>query len=666
MSEPAGGQSEAHRLEAVTEELLAVYEEINVLYSIAEIAAASADVAAVSRKILAEAVTLLSAEVGFILYDGEELRGEEPEPVGLDLEACRQVGALLSKRLLANAAEVIAPFTAGAEIPRAPEAVVAAPLMVEGERLGLIALGRRGRGATFTAGDQKIVSVLATQAALVLAQRRNLDLSLLARKLEERTVALKGVVEVGREITSTLDLARVLRAVADLPARTLGFDRCGVLIQHSGRYRIQALSGMVHVDRADPEVASLERLLVWAAGRGAAFTAIREENEGGTEEIRCSTFPVGTAQGGGADTPAARDFEPTAREHFEVSRSRVVLAIPLVDDQGTLGAIGLESERPEALTEAAMEAALVLAHQATVAIRNGRLYRDLPFISILQPIQRGWERVGRLRGRRLALWGGGAAALLLASILVPWEFRVPGTFTLHPARRIEVVSPVRGVIRRVSPLAEGAFVREGDPIAWVDDTDWRLKLNEADWKLQEALREASRLEVEGRSGEARIRRLEGARWRAERDLLAEKIEQAVLRAPAEGVLITPRLGERSGELLEVGSILCTLADLRSLRAEIAVEEGEADALSTELPVPAVLKLQAFPERDVLAQVESVRPAAEIIEGKRSLVAEAVVTSPAGDLRPGMTGQARVTVGRRSVAWLLLRGPWRFVMRRAWW
>jgi GAF domain-containing protein len=657
-----GGAGE--RLEAVTAELLDLYEEINVLYSVSEIAAASADVTAVGKRILEEAVALLSADVGFILFHSDDLRGEEPETIGLPLEECRAMGELLTMKLLpGSAAEVIAPFTEGASIPRAPVAVVAAPLMTQGERLGLICLGRRGQGATFTAGDQKIVSVLATQAALVLSQRRNLDLSRLARRLEERTAALKGVVEVGREITSTLELDRVLRSVADLPAKVLGFDRCGVLLERGGRFRIRALSGATRVDRAAPDVASLEKLLVWVAGKKSGFAAWLENEEGEREQMRCEVLPVGATTREEAATPG---FEGQAREHFGVSGGRAILAIPLIDDQGTLGVIGLESEDSDALTEAAREAALVLAHQATVAIRNGRLYRDLPFISVLEPIQRGWKKAAGVSRRKMALWGGALAVAVFLGVVIPWEFRIPGSFTLHPARRIEVISPVRGVIREVRPLPEGSFVREGEPIAWLDDTDWRLRHNEAEWRLQAALREAVRLEVAGMAADVRIRRLEAERWEAERDLLSLKIEQAVLRAPSDGVLLTPRIREQTGELLEVGSILCTLADLKSLRAEIAIAEKDADALSVRLPVTAVLKLEAFPEWDLLARVDTVRPAAEEIAGVSFLVAEAVVTSPPEGLRPGMTGEARVTVGRRSVASLFLRGPYRFFMRRLWW
>jgi GAF domain-containing protein len=658
----AAGEDDAGRLEQVTEELLSLYEEINVLYSVAEIAARSVDLAAAGRKILDEAVALLKADVGFIVYTNDDLRGEEPEPVGLAREACHVLAAVVALRLdREKRSYVSAPFVEGAAIARAPEAVVAAPLTAEGEVMGLLCLGRRGRGATFTSGDEKIVSVLAAQAGLVFTQRRNLDLTRMARGLEERTAALKGILEVGKEITSTLDAGRILRAVADLPARLLGFDRCGVLVEERGVLRLRALSGVTRVDREDATVGSLEDLLVWVSGRGEALAARSAgDSPSGEEEI------ITTDLASLSETPTAAQFRVRAAAHFEISPFRALIAIPLSDDQGTLGAIGLESSRSEALTEAAREAALIVAQQATVALRNARLYRDLPFVSMLEPMRRGRKRLASIPGRRLAAGAALAGAIVLASILIPWELRIPGTFVLQPGIRIEIVSRVRGVIREVSPVHEGDLVHAGDVIARLDDTDWRLRLGEAESKLQSAQRSAARMEAEGRAADLDLARLESERWASERDLLQSKIHDATVRAPADGTLLTPRLAERTGELLDVGSPLCTLAGREGMRAEIAVTESEADVLTGALPSTAVLKFQAFPERDVEARVLKIRPAAELIGGETSLVVEAAVSGSAQDLRPGMTGQARIAAGSRSLAFLALRRPYRYLRRSLWW
>jgi len=658
----AGGEDDARRLEQVTEDLLALYEEINVLYSVAEIAALSADLGAAGRRILDEAVALLKADVGFIVYTSDDLRGEEPEPVGLTRDACHALADVLARRLGREGRSfVAAPFIEGSAIARAPEAVVASPLMTGGEVLGLLCLGRRGKGATFTSGDGKIVSVLAAQAGLVFAQRRNLDLKRLARGLEERTAALKGILEVGKEITSTLDSDRILRAVADLPARLLGFDRCGVLVDERGILRLRALSGVTRLDREDATTRSLENLLIWVSSRGEALAARAAE-----DPLSGSKGVVATDLHSQSETPTAAEFRERAAAHFELSSCQALIAIPLSDDQGTLGAIGLEAARPEVLTEAAREAALIVAQQATVALRNARLYRDLPFVSLLEPMRRGRKRLASIPGRRLAAVAAAVGAMVIASILIRWDLRVPGTFVLQPGLKVEIVSRVRGVIREIPPVHEGDLIHAGDVLARLDDTDWRLRLGEAESRLHAAQRAAARMEAEGRAADLEIARLESQRWLSERELLQSKIHDATIRAPVDGTLLTPRLRERTGELLDVGSSLCTLAGREGMRAEIAVTESEADALAGDLPSIAILKFQAFPERDVEARVLNIRPAAEVIGGEPSLVVEAAVPISVDDLRPGMTGQARIAAGSRSLATLALRRPYRFLRRSLWW
>src|SRR5262249_49891349 len=152
------------------------------------------------------------------------------------------------------------------------------------------------------------------------------------------------------------------------------------------------------VDREDPSVASLEGLLVWVAGRGVALAAGAPDEDGGPGAgVRVSGIAAPAVAGG------ASEVGSRAAAHFEATRGRAIRASPLADDRGTLGAIGFEAGGVRAVTEASQEAALVVAQQATVALRNARLYRELPLLSLLEPVRRGRRRLREIPGRRLAL-----------------------------------------------------------------------------------------------------------------------------------------------------------------------------------------------------------------------------------------------------------------------
>ncbi len=639
------------RLDSVTEELLAVYEELEVLSGVATIANTTADVAVAGRRILEEAAGLLEADVAFIVYSDSELRAEAPAPLGVTLEERDAIAEVLGEKLAEGAGPILkAPFAEGAAIPHAPDSLMVVPLRCQDEGLGAICLGRRGEKRAFTAGDLKLLSVLGSSAAAVLLQRKNLDLARITRVLEERNNLFQGILSISHEIAASLDLDRLLHAITNLPARLLGFDRCAVLLEEGGRRRLRAVSGVGRVDRADPELASLERFLDWVAGRGEGVLVRRSED--GSVKSR---------------PPGAAD---KARAHMETYEVGSLLAVILSDDQGLLGVLSFESGQEDFVSETRLEGATILAYQATVGVRNAHLYGEVPLIGLLAPVGGMIARLKALPRRRLAGWGAAAMALLAVLLFGRWELRVPGTVTVMPSKVVQVSARTRGVIQQLGPYQEGDRVEKGAVLARLDTHELGLQLNDALARARTAAGRMVQLEAEGNAAELSLARVENQRWQIEAEHLASRIDEAVLRAPIEGILLTPRLEERAGELLEVGGLLCVLADVENLRVEIAVSEKDAGVLVRDEKaaaggeLSAVLKFHAFPEIDYEAEVTHVRAAAEMVGAVPSLVAEGIVTAP-GRLKPGMTGLARIEAGTRPILSLLLRKPYRLVRSMIW-
>ena len=91
--------------------------------------------------------------------------------------------------------------------------------------------------------------------------------------------------------------------------------------------------------------------------------------------------------------------------------------------------------------------------------------------------------------------------------------------------------------------------------------------------------------------EAQSRRDElAARITMEEDHLAH----TSLRAPAAGVIVTPRLEERVGQSLARGAELCVVADVGTVTAEVAVPEADASLIQTGQT--AELKMNPYPTR----------------------------------------------------------------------
>src|SRR5207244_8371596 len=88
------------------------------------------------------------------------------------------------------------------------------------------------------------------------------------------------------------------------------------------------------------------------------------------------------------------------KQYFAESGMRGFYALPLNDDTGRVGILSLESSDPDFLSTVHIELLQVLASQATVALRNAQMYKEVPFISVLEPVLERQRNVNALAKTR--------------------------------------------------------------------------------------------------------------------------------------------------------------------------------------------------------------------------------------------------------------------------
>ena len=143
---------------------------------------------------------------------------------------------------------------------------------------------------------------------------------------------------------------------------------------------------------------------------------------------------------------------------------------------------------------------------------------------------------------------------------------------------------------------------------------------------------------------------------AERKLAALKI-----RAPAAGTVLTPRLYEKQGVFIGAGEVLCELADLSELQAKVYLAQWEVGDVKensgAELKVSS--HMHAFD-----GVVERLSPLA--IDGPTSVYEARLSTeNSAEQLKPGMTGKAKITCGKVSFVGYLARRVLRSLRTELW-
>ena len=92
---------------------------------------------------------------------------------------------------------------------------------------------------------------------------------------------------------------------------------------------------------------------------------------------------------------------------------------------------------------------------------------------------------------------------------------------------------------------------------------------------------------------------------------------------------------------------------------------EKEVADVKIGQEVVLKARSFPGRTFTGRVMSIAPVAEEKEVQRVLTVRSEIANPDLLLRPGMSGNAKIIVGKRRLGQLLLRRVARSVRVEFW-
>jgi len=349
-------------------------------------------------------------------------------------------------------------------------------------------------------------------------------------------------------------------------------------------------------------------------------------------------------------------------KYFAETGLRAFYSVPLGDDTGRVGLISFESTDPDFLSEAHLEMIKVLAGQATVALRNALMYKEVPFIQILGPVLERKRRFLAMEKRRRAALLAVAVAAALFLVFCPMPMRVSGEATVAPGFRAQVQPEVEGVVENVY-VGEGAKVKKGTILADLADWDYRASLAAAEAKYNTAVAQMNRALASNDGTEAGIQRVQANFWAAEVNRARERLERTHLRSPIDGVVTTPHVETFVGKHLAVGDGFAEVVD--SSRASVDVGIDETDLSLLHAGERAAVKLDGYPTRTFRGVVDVVSPKGEAEGEKRLFFARVTVPNPEGRMRIGMQGRGKVAVGWHPAGYVLFRIPGRWIYGKLW-
>ncbi len=514
------------------------------------------------------------------------------------------------------------------------DALICAPVKDGQSWLGGLEIINKRDGSKFAEADTDLLVEIAAQAANSIrnAQRHQAE-----RKVKE----LHALLNTSREIISSLDLDHVLTVVVNQVATLIPFDRCAIALLAKGRYEIDAIAGEKKLNLKDPNIKAWNKVIDWAAHTEAELYV--SERDGEIDSDRVET-------------------REKFRAHFAASGMKSFYALPMRDEEGALGVLALESKTPRFLNASHIELLKIFSGQATVAIRNAQLYRQVPLIGALEPLAAKKRAfLAMPKAKRIATVAV-IAVVLLFLIFFPWNLKVGGNAYVLPTRTATVNAEIDGVIEKVN-YREGDVVPAAAVVAALRSDEYLLNLNDARARFDIIESELTRVQAASGAAASQIERVKLEQTQREIAFNQMKLEQTQIRAPISGVIVTPKIEEKRGQFIRRGEAFCETADVNPVIIEAAVPEDDIGLVRSNQEI--WLKANAFPARKFIGRVTQISPQATTEQSARVFIVRAEIENPDQMLRTGMVGRVKILTGPRSVGYVLLREPLRWLQKTIW-
>jgi len=516
----------------------------------------------------------------------------------------------------------------------AVRSVLAEPISTQGFGVGVIEVINKNDGTPFTEDDFYFMSSLVPTLSNAL---HNASLLEAERKVE----TLETLVEVSREITSSLNLDRIIQLVVNGPQKMMTYDRAAVALEHHGKLSLKAISGKSEINNAEPSVKKLREICEWAFHAEAEVYVVQH----------------------GSRVEAEREEDRVRfQEYFAATGMRGFYSVPLADEQGRLGVLTFESRSPDFLMEGHFGLIKILASQTSVALRNASLYTEVPFIGILEPLLAKKHQFMEMKaGRRTAY-------ILLTSLIIaflaffPLPLRIVGDASVAAGTTMKIQSTIDGIVKKVY-VQEGDVVTAGMILADMDDSEFRAGLASAQAKYVTAAAAMNRSLASGGGAEAGIQRLELDYLGAEVSRAKQQLEHTRLRATHDGLVTTPHLEDMVGHKLAIGDTFATVVNTDHAQIDVTIDEQDVPLV--EAGEKATVKVESFPTKSFTGTVSILSPVSTAETDKHVFFARVTVPNENGLLRPGMQGRTKISAGWHSAGYVLFRGTAMWAWAKIW-
>ena len=364
--------------------------------------------------------------------------------------------------------------------------------------------------------------------------------------------------------------------------------------------------------------------------------------------------------------PRPESTHAVVRDHEAFSReqgSKFVVSLPVRLEEKPVGVVTCERSS-EPFSEEEVRGFRVLCDQA--ARRLGDLKRHDRWIGA-RVVVSSREFLSKLIGvehtfaKLMALLVCAALAFLIFGKL---PYRVEAPFILQTDDLAYLPSPFDGYIAKVH-VKVGDRVAEMAPLLSLDTRELLLEESTAIANQNRYSREAEKARAQNALADMRIALALEAQAEARLDLVRYHLNHAELKAPFPGIVVEGDLDELLGAPVKKGDVLFKVAKIENMYVELKVDERDVHEVTGS--ATGEIAFVSRPDQKFPVKVERIDPVAVVEEEGNVFLVRAVFSEEAASWwRPGMSGVAKVNVGKRNVLWILTHRTIDFLRMFLWW
>jgi biotin carboxyl carrier protein len=242
-------------------------------------------------------------------------------------------------------------------------------------------------------------------------------------------------------------------------------------------------------------------------------------------------------------------------------------------------------------------------------------------------------------------------------------YRVTAPITFEALEKRSLCAPFDGQIDQVWKLP-GEPVKAGTPLFSLktDDLDKQLAKSNSDALYHQRKAEAYAADST-KIADQLAEQAQEQEAEAQSALYQSQIERAVVKAPFDGQILKGDLSDKKDTTVKEGEEQMVFGDPSKLRAALTV--NERDIQDVAKGSTGSLATTSKPMDKVKFDVTRLVPQGQPKEGNNVFTVYAKPVEVAPSWRPGMAGEARVDVGKRTIAWVWSHRLLEFIRLKLW-